>query len=118
MSAQNRKGPTPRKTARPRPAAKPTTVGINFDTWARDEELAPFPITIGGKEYVSLDPFDLDFRELAAAIDAPPEDLFRLLFPDDAEEILSHDIKLGAMVAFNQAVVVHFGLEDFIAAQS
>lgn len=99
-------------------ADKPAPVSLNFDTWSRDQAVEPYAVVIGGKRYESLDPMDLDFRALSAAIDGDPEVLFNLLFPDDATEMLKHKIPLGAMVQFNEALVVHFGLEDFIAAQS
>lgn len=97
---------------------KPADVGLNFDTWSRDDDVEPFPIVIGGKRYESLDPMDLDYRELTAVLDDDPDEVFRILFPDDHEEILANKISVGAMLKFNEAIVVHFGLEDFIAAQS
>lgn len=115
MPAQNRT--TAKKaTAAPR-RDKPAPVALNFDTWSRDQVVEPFAIVIGGKRYESLDPMDVDYRELSGILDASPEDMFRLLFPEDAEEIVKHKMSVGAMVAFNEAVVTHFGLEDFIAAQ-
>lgn len=116
MPAQNR--PTTKKTAAAPRRDKPVPVAINFDTWSREESVDPFPIVIGGKRYESLDPMDIDFRALNDVLNATPEDMFRLLFPDDAEEILGNTIRVGAIAAFNEAVVLHFGLEDFIAAQS
>ena len=106
-----------RKTAAPR-QDKPAAVAVNFDNWSRDEAVDPFVIVMDGKRYESLDPMDLDYRELSRIIDGDPSEVFRLLFPEDHKEILDNKISLGAMAKFNQAAVTHFGLEDFIAAQS
>lgn len=106
-----------RKTAQPR-RDTPAAISFNFDTWARDEAIDPFIVVLGGHRYQSLDPMGLDYRELAAAIDDEPGILFRLLFPDDADEMLENKIPIGALAKFNAAASAHFGLEDFIAAQS
>lgn len=110
-----------KKTAARRPANradKPTPVAVNFDTWTRKDQVDPFPIVVGGKRYESVDPMDLDYRQLSLVLEDDPDEAFRILFPDDFEAILENHLPTGAMIEFNQGVVTHFGLEDFIAAQS
>ncbi|MCM0622513.1 hypothetical protein [Nocardioides bruguierae] len=122
MTSTARKSTAPRKTAakktttsRPRNDT-PAPVGFNFDT--ASEEAEPFPVVLGGKRYESLDPMEFDFRVLADFINGDPEMTFRLLFPDDADEMLENHISIRALSKFNEAAADHFGLADFIAARS
>lgn len=115
--AAAKKAAATRKTSTTR-RDKPADVGVNFDTWARPEAVAPYPIVIGGQRYESLDPMDVDYRELELVLNGDVEEVFKLLFPDDHEAILENKIPVGALVVFNEGIVTHFGLEDFIAAQS
>lgn len=119
MPANNRSGHPGRRAAAAQPKKKTVAPEFSFDDWTRDEAVETFKITIGGKQYESLDPMDIDYRDLGEAVkNEDPADLFRVLFPDGAEEILENTISVGALFEFNEAVVIHFGLEDFIAAQS
>jgi hypothetical protein len=104
----------------PASASKPNgdkpTVDFNFDTWEAEGAAKPFGVVIGGKRYEAVNPVDLDYREFENAEDDPGT-TFKLLFPDDYEEILAHPrIKVGALQEFNKRVMDHYGLGNTAAS--
>lgn len=86
------------------------SVDFNFDTWEQEGAPKPFGVVIGGKRYEAVNPLDLDYRALEGAED-DADATFRVLFPEDHEEILANKhIKAGALRDFNQKVLEHYGL--------
>lgn len=98
------------------PANDKPAVDFNFDTFERDGKKPPFGVVIGGKRYEATDPRDLDYREFAVA-EVDPNEMLRLLFPDDHKAILENKIPVMALTAFVERVLDHYDMRPTDASQ-
>lgn len=102
------------RAARPRVAVqdKPAGVGLNLDTLEREgAPVAPFVVVLDGRPRTFLDPFEMDWQELASAIN-DPRVMFRLaLSEEDGDDLLGAKIPVWKINTLVETYLRHYGID-------
>lgn len=102
------------RAARPRTAVpdKPPGVAMNLDTLEREGGAAePFVVVLDGRPRTFLDPFEMDWQELAAAIN-DPRVMFRLaLSEEDGDDLLGAKIPVWKINTLVETYLRHYGID-------
>lgn len=102
------------RAARPRGAVpdKPAGVGLNLDTLEREGgAVEPFAVVLGGRPRTFLDPFEMDWQELASAVN-DPRVMFRLaLSEEDGDDLLATKIPVWKINILVETYLGHYGID-------
>lgn len=90
---------------------KPAGVALNLDTLTREVTAEPFVVIIGNKRREFMDPNDMDWRDMMAALQNP-EMIFRLaLSEEDYKEVMAESISVYKMQVLSSAYMDHYGFD-------
>ncbi|MCW2674784.1 MAG: hypothetical protein JWP14_3373 [Frankiales bacterium] len=107
--------PKPTKTATSasaKPPAPPAAaVSMDLDDLERDQESRdPFVVTLAGEQYTFLDPQDLDWKDILAALTNPASFFHNCLPQEQTKAFLATSLPVWKMDKLMKAYAKHFGM--------
>lgn len=90
---------------------RPSGVSINLDTLSREVTFEPFVAVVEGKRFEMDDPNEMDWKELAYALEDPRLILQLALTEDDYRTFMSMRVPTWKMRTLAETYMRHYGIE-------
>lgn len=95
---------------------RPPRVALNLDSVQREAGAEAFVVVISGKPRKFLDPHEMDWQEVAAAMDDATR-IFRLaLSADDYREVMAAKIPVWKVRLLAEEYMAHYGFQTTAAS--